>query len=228
MCESVSVLMCGCVDELVKVVFENKKKLSDFFCVPMATNVPKQDRVLVSVEELDQKIRDVAFEGRIMNRYGTFDLIAKGAMKNPNYSYLYCDLLDRDGYTTITMMIKNTSMNLIEEHQACLQKGLYVRVENFGLEERTQKNFQKGDMPVIIVVGTTTIISAIPPFQPDLEPIFFHTESIQEFRSKWFNKYACTSLAVIVVGVRGETKVQVGDKPRDPEKQLMVADGPNF
>jgi hypothetical protein len=74
----------------------------------MATNVPKQERVLVSVEELDKKVRDVAFEGRIMNRYGAFDLIVKGAMKNPNYSYLYCDLLDRDCYTTITMMIKNT------------------------------------------------------------------------------------------------------------------------
>ena len=82
--------------------------MSDFFFVSMATNVPKQEKVLVFVEELDQKIWDVAFEGKIMNHYETFDLIVKGAMKNPNYSYLYCDLLNRNGYTTITMMIKNT------------------------------------------------------------------------------------------------------------------------
>jgi hypothetical protein len=85
----------------------------------------------------------VAFEGKIMNHYETFDLIVKGAMKNPNYSYLYCDLLNRNGYTTVTMMIKNTSMNFIEEHQACLEKRLYVKVENFEFRRENPKEFPK-------------------------------------------------------------------------------------
>ena len=90
------------------------------------------------------------------------------------------------------------------------------------VKEKIQKNFLKSDMPMMIVIGTTTIISTIRPFQPDLGPKFFYIESIQEF-----DKYAYTSLAIIVVGVHGETKVQVGDKPRDLE-QLMVANKPNF
>jgi hypothetical protein len=35
-------------------------------------------------------------------------------------------------------------------------------------------------------------------------------------------------LAVIVVGVRGETNVNIGDNRTEVEKQLMIADGPHF
>jgi hypothetical protein len=109
----------------------------------MDTNVPRQERVLVFVEELDQKIQDVAFEGKIITRYRTFNLIVEGAIKNPNYSYLYYGFLDRDGYTGVTMMIKNTSMNLIEKNQTCLQKRLYIKVENFGLRRKSKRISKK-------------------------------------------------------------------------------------
>jgi hypothetical protein len=33
----------------------------------------KEDRLIVVVDDLDFKIKDVAFEAKVFNRYGTFD-----------------------------------------------------------------------------------------------------------------------------------------------------------
>ncbi len=41
----------------------------------------KEVRLVVEVNDLDFKIRDVAFEAKVVNRYGTFDRITIGAWK---------------------------------------------------------------------------------------------------------------------------------------------------
>jgi len=46
------------------------------------------------VDDLDFKIRDVTFEAKVFNRYGTFDQIANRNMEDPNYTYLHYDFLD--------------------------------------------------------------------------------------------------------------------------------------
>jgi len=38
---------------------------------------------------------DVAFEGLVLNQYGTFDHITKKTMDDPSYAYLYCELLNQ-------------------------------------------------------------------------------------------------------------------------------------
>jgi hypothetical protein len=37
-------------------------------------------------------------------------------------------------------------------------------------------------MPILIIVEFTIIVSTIPTFQPELIPLFFHIDSLQEFR----------------------------------------------
>jgi len=49
-----------------------------------------------------------------------------------------------------------------------LQKGLYVRVENFGIEVKSQRGFEKRDMPNILTVESTTILPSITMFKPIL------------------------------------------------------------
>jgi hypothetical protein len=39
------------------------------------------------------------------------------------------------------------------------QKRLYVRVENFGIKARSQKGFEKRDMPIIFTMKYTTIVT---------------------------------------------------------------------
>jgi len=48
----------------------------------MVVVLMKEARLVVKVDDLDFKIRDVAFKANVFNRYGTFDL---------GYAYLHCD-----------------------------------------------------------------------------------------------------------------------------------------
>jgi hypothetical protein len=52
-------------------------------------------------------------------------------MEDPCYSYLHFDLLDRITLTMVTLRVK---LLLLELHELFLQNGIYVKVENFGIE----------------------------------------------------------------------------------------------
>jgi hypothetical protein len=142
--------------------------------------VVHKDRRVTSVDDLDMGFHDVTFEGLVPNWYGIFGHITQKTMDDLGYVYLYCELLDRVGLTTITLRVKSPH---IQMHEDVLQKGLYVKVENFGIEAKSQRGFEKRDMPNILMVESTTILSSITMFKPTLIPLFFHFDSLKEFRS---------------------------------------------
>jgi phage tail tube protein FII len=50
--------------------------------------VPMKDvRLVVAVDDLDFEIKYVAFEAKVLNRYGTFDQIANRSMEDLGYAY---------------------------------------------------------------------------------------------------------------------------------------------
>ncbi len=101
-------------------------------------------------------------------------------MNDPYYVYLYCELLDIIGLTTITLHVKSPHIQMCEN----VQKRLYVKVENFGIEVRFQKGFEIGDMPIILIVESTIIVSSIKTFESILIPMFFHFYSLKELKSR--------------------------------------------
>jgi hypothetical protein len=72
----------------------------------------KEVRLIVEVDDLDFKIRDFAFETKVVNKYDTFDRIANRSMEDPGYAYLHCDLLDT--LTTITLRVKSPYIKMHE------------------------------------------------------------------------------------------------------------------
>ncbi len=136
---------------LVKFILEN-------FILHDAIVPMKEVRLVIMVDDLNFKIRDVAFEAKVFNRYGTFDQIANRSMEDLGYAYLHCDLLDRVVLTTITLRVKSPYIKMHEQH---LQKDMFIRVENFGIESKSKRGFEKGDMHVVITIESTTIISLI-------------------------------------------------------------------
>ncbi len=74
----------------------------------------KEAKVIVAMDDLDFGIRDVAFESKVFNRYGTFDRIINKSMENPNYKYLHYDLLDRVVLTIITLKVKSPHIKMHE------------------------------------------------------------------------------------------------------------------
>ncbi len=45
-------------------------------------------------------------------------------------------------------------------------------MENFGIQSKSKKGFEKSDMHVVITIESITIMSLIPTFQPELVPCF--------------------------------------------------------
>jgi len=54
--------------------------------------------------------------------------------------------------------------------------------ENFNIESKSKRGFEKGDMHVVIIIESITIMSSILAFQPKLVLMFFHMDSIREFK----------------------------------------------
>ncbi len=92
-----------------------------------------------------------------------------------------------------------------------------VRVENFGIESKSKRGFEKGNMHVVITIKSTTILLSIPAFQPKLIPMFFHMDSIREFKS-FIQSWRSTTIAIIIIVVKG-----VGDNKG--ENQLLIING---
>jgi hypothetical protein len=113
----------------------------------------------------------VVFEGLVSNQYGTFDHITKKTMDDLGYAYIYCELLDWAGLTMITLWVKSPHVQM---HENVFQKWLYVNVKNFGIEVRSQRGFEKGDMPIILTMESITILLSITTFEHALIPMFFH------------------------------------------------------
>jgi len=125
----------------------------------MVVVLVKEAKLIVTMNDLDFGIRDVAFEVKVFNRYGTFDRIRNRSMEDSSYAYLHCDLLDKTILTTITLRVKLFHIEMHEQH---LQKGMFMRLENFGIESKSKIGFEKCDMHVVITTESITIVSSIP------------------------------------------------------------------
>jgi hypothetical protein len=79
----------------------------------MAVVLVKEARLVVAMDDLDFRIKNVAFEANVFNKYGTFDQIANKSIEDLGYAYLHCDLLDR---VTLTNHCKVKSFH-IEMHE---------------------------------------------------------------------------------------------------------------
>ncbi len=94
---------------------------------------------------------------------------------------------------------------------------MYMKVKSFGLKSKSKPGFEKGDMHIVIIVESTTIVSSISSCDLELVPIVFYTNSIKEFKT-FVQSWNSTNIMVIVISVRGG-----GDN--NGERQLMIVDG---
>jgi hypothetical protein len=95
---------------------------------------------------------------------------------------------------------------------------MFVRVENFGIESKSKRGFEKEDMDVVITIEST-IVSSIPTFQPELIPMFFHMDSIREFRI-FIQNWRFATIIVIIISVR-----EVGDSKGEKQLLIIIGDG---
>jgi len=77
-----------------------------------------------------------------------------------------------------------------------------MKVKNFNIESKSKRGFDRGDMHVVITIESSTIVSPITIFELELVPMFFHMDSIRNFKSLLQN-WNFVTIVVIIIGVRG-------------------------
>ncbi len=152
------------------------------------------------LELLDFGVRDVAFEAKVFNRYGTFDRIANKNMEDPSYAYLHCDLLDRVVVTIITLKVKSPHIDMMSN--TC-KKTCWWGSKILALSHNPKRDFMiKATCMLSLQLNLMTIVSPIIGFEPKLVPMFFHMDSIKIFKSSLQN-WSFTTIIIIINDVKG-------------------------
>jgi hypothetical protein len=117
-------------------------------------------------------------------------------------------LLNMATLTTITnyegeiISYRNVWTTFVERH--------VCEGEFCSIESKSKKGFEKGDMHIVIIIESTTIVSLILPFQLELVPMSFHMDSIRKFKRS-IQIWRSTTIVVIIIGVKG-VKDSKGEK----------------
>jgi hypothetical protein len=78
----------------------------------MVVILMKEVQLIGVVNDLDFRVRNVAFETKVFNRYDTFDRIANRNKEYLGYAYLYCDLLNMVVLIIIILRVKSFHINM--------------------------------------------------------------------------------------------------------------------
>ncbi len=85
----------------------------------------RASKAVIPVTDINENSSDVWFEGRVLNRYGTFDFVRSENVKRASWSnsfpYLHCDLVEREDLTTITITIAG---DVIQHHEEKMKNKL--------------------------------------------------------------------------------------------------------
>jgi hypothetical protein len=71
------------------------------------------------------------------------------------------------------------------------------------VSSKSEKSYEKGDMPVVLKVQSTTSVLVIEDSENEFILKFFHTNSISEFRKRSHEQWATTTIAACVIGIKG-------------------------
>ena len=164
------------------------------------------ERPTVLLEGIDNAIRDVGFECFVLSCYGS----TMSPSKSSTHWFLHADVTDTVGTTTITETVKG---NLVKTHVDKLKREKFLHLENCNV--RGQSDYDKGDSDWIIDIPTATKISEIPPFDPPIKHFFHVSDTIRSFARQMLQPFATSTLAITVIGVRGEV---------DQKFELLVVD----
>jgi hypothetical protein len=58
-------------------------------------------------------------------------------------------LINKASFTTIIVSLRNPQ---IKQHEAKLHIGSFVQIKKFGMANKSEKSFDKGDMPIVLKV----------------------------------------------------------------------------
>jgi hypothetical protein len=94
----------------------------------------RTNHLVVVIDDLDFRMKDIGFDCFVLNRYGNYDKIVP-------YNYLHADITNIHGVCTVTITIGGSFINF---HKDKFTKGSHFKIENFTL--RIRAKFERGDL----------------------------------------------------------------------------------
>lgn len=172
----------------------------------MPTQAPALPKRVVS--QISATKERFAFEGKVLNVYGTFDT-------DKDWRYLRCDLADEVGFDIVTLVAGATHYASILKK---IEVGSCVRIEGAVVIPRTVHD--GGSIDYALQVDATTSVTPIPTFETTL---FFVPEmTIKDVFMKASKTPSIKStIAFIIVQVDSARKNE-----SSMHEQLTIADGP--
>lgn len=196
------------------MIAEGKKVVSQALAHPIS--LPILEKLFISeINSINQKF---AFEGRILYRYGTYDLKLHSNDSRNEYfrKYLKCDLADQQqGYGTISLVVTSEFIPNVEK---LIVIDICIRVERGVVVPRVPSDGGTSDYS--LQLDTVSSVVKAEPFSTQV--VFIRELSIQAFLQKVavFPAYR-TTIAVIIIQVDSVQKSEGG-----MFEQLTIVDGP--
>jgi hypothetical protein len=172
------------------------------------------EHLVLLVEDIDHTICNVVFECLVLNVYSNLSTSSTSTFKYVAFSYLHANFINIVGTTTITIIIKG---GLIKTHAKFIKKGCFLQFENFFVKAKI--DYDKGDFDWMIELSIATKVTTIPTFDLPVKLDFLPKDTIHSFSRCMLQPFATTTIAFVVIGVRGEI---------DNKVELLVIDGNNL
>jgi hypothetical protein len=102
----------------------------------------KKKLVVLNIDDVVVKMQGACFEGKVMNRYGSWDI------GQSTYKCFKADLVDHDSFQTVTLVI---SESFASHHSNKIHVGKYIKIINFSCGAKSK--YEHGDNPRVIKIS---------------------------------------------------------------------------
>lgn len=184
---------------------DGKQKVDASLSLVPAVN---EDLPRLVVSQIAATKERFAFEGKVLNIYGTFDT-------DKDWRYLRCDLADEIGFDIVTLVAGPSYFGSILKK---IEVGCCIRIEGAVVIPRTVHD--GGSIDYVLQVDATTSITLIPSFDTTL--YFVPEVTIKDVFAKASKTPTIKStIAFVIVQVDSARKNE-----SSMHEQLTIADGP--
>jgi len=165
-------------------------------------NGDKEGEPMFTINNLDHIVHDIVFEGFVFNHYEIFD-------NSSVFAYLHVDVIDQCGISTMSVTLNGALVTLHGDKFICRN---HMQIKKITLTP--QVKWEQGDLNICIRVNNLTLADVLS--HENITFHFVHIYTIASFCKFLHDKFATTTIVILVISVQGEI---------DRGFDLTIADG---
>jgi len=153
--------------------------------------VIRRVRPMFTINNLDYTVHDIVFEGFVFNCYGNFD-------NSSVFAYLHVDVINQCGISTTSATL-NGALVILHNDKFICENHMQIKKINV----TPQVKWEQRDLDICIYVSSLTLVDVLP--HENITFHFVHTYTIACFCKFLHDKFATTTIVILVISVQGKT-----------------------